>query len=82
MDWVKFLASAVVGLVTVFSSLQMPTADLWVIFAILSTVIGYCAKTYFTFEANMATYQNLITQSCMTNNSIVEGELYFTCVMM
>ncbi|KAG8482416.1 hypothetical protein CXB51_024189 [Gossypium anomalum] len=63
MDWVKFLASAVVGLVTVFSSLQMPTADLWVIFAILSTVIGYCAKTYFTFEANMATYQNLITQS-------------------
>ncbi|XP_016668065.1 uncharacterized protein [Gossypium hirsutum] len=63
MDWVKFLASAVVGPVTVFSSLQMPTADLWVIFAILSTVIGYCAKTYFTFEANMATYQNLITQS-------------------
>ncbi|PPS19837.1 hypothetical protein GOBAR_AA00711 [Gossypium barbadense] len=44
MDWVKFLASAVVGLVTVFSSLQMPTADLG-------------------FEANMATYQNLITQS-------------------
>ncbi|XP_022751832.1 uncharacterized protein LOC111300466 [Durio zibethinus] len=63
MDWVKFLASAVVGLVAVFSSLEMPKADLWVIFAILSTVIGYCAKTYFTFQANMDAYQNLITQS-------------------
>ncbi|PPE01281.1 hypothetical protein GOBAR_DD01670 [Gossypium barbadense] len=63
MDWVTFLASAVVGLVTLFSSLQMPEADLWVIFAILSAVIGYCAKIYFSFQANMATYQNLITQS-------------------
>ncbi|MBA0628173.1 hypothetical protein Godav_022940 [Gossypium davidsonii] len=41
----------------------MPKADLWVIFAILSTVVGYCAKTYLTFEANLAAYQNLITQS-------------------
>ncbi|MBA0614727.1 hypothetical protein Godav_014982 [Gossypium davidsonii] len=41
----------------------MPEADLWVIFAILSAVIGYCAKIYFSFQANMATYQNLITQS-------------------
>lgn len=80
MDWVKFLASAVVGLVsvnqltysifffsfetfllifvlikgfsiwqvTVISSLDMPNADIWVIFAVLSAVIGYCAKTYFT----------------------------------
>lgn len=81
MDWVKFLASAVVGLVAVFSSLQMqkadqnteipkadqdtelPKADVWVVFAILSTVIGYIAKTYFTFQQNMAVYQNLITQS-------------------
>ncbi|KAM7251152.1 hypothetical protein ACFE04_023035 [Oxalis oulophora] len=63
MDWVKFLGSAVVGLVAVFSSLEMPSADLWVIFAIVSTVIGYCAKTYFTFQANLAAYQNLITQS-------------------
>ncbi|XP_052180227.1 uncharacterized protein LOC127793517 [Diospyros lotus] len=63
MDWVKFLVSAVVGLVAVVGSLDMPKADLWVIFAILSTVIGYCAKTYFTFEQNMAAYQNLITES-------------------
>ncbi|KAJ9683162.1 hypothetical protein PVL29_018947 [Vitis rotundifolia] len=63
MDWVKFIASAVVGLVAVVGSLDMPKADLWVIFAVLSTLIGYCAKTYFTFQANMAAYQNLITQS-------------------
>lgn len=63
MDWVKFLGSAIVGLVAVGGSLEMPQADLWVIFAILSTVVGYCAKIYFTFQANMATYQNLITQS-------------------
>ncbi|KAG8656053.1 uncharacterized protein LOC110613027 isoform X2 [Manihot esculenta] len=63
MDWVKFLGSAIVGLVAVISSVEMPKADLWVIFAILSTVIGYFAKTYFTFEQNLAAYQNLITQS-------------------
>ncbi|XP_020214699.1 uncharacterized protein LOC109798733 [Cajanus cajan] len=63
MDWVKFLGSAVVGLVAVVSSLEMPTADWWVIIAVLSTVIGYCAKTYFTFQQNLAQYQNLITQS-------------------
>ncbi|KAK6928603.1 Protein of unknown function DUF3754 [Dillenia turbinata] len=63
IDWVKFLGSAIVGLVAVISSLEMPKADLWVIFAVLSTMLGYCAKTYFTFQANMAAYQNLITQS-------------------
>ncbi|XP_051140249.1 uncharacterized protein LOC127257819 [Andrographis paniculata] len=63
MDWVKFLISAIVGLVAVIGSVEMPKADLWVMFAILSTVIGYCAKIYFTFQQNMATYQNLITQS-------------------
>ncbi|XP_027153799.1 uncharacterized protein LOC113753760 isoform X1 [Coffea eugenioides] len=63
MDWVKFLISAVVGLVAVVGSLEVPKADLWVIFAIVSTVLGYCAKTYFTFQQNMATYQSLITQS-------------------
>ncbi|KAL8153742.1 hypothetical protein V2J09_011502 [Rumex salicifolius] len=63
MDWVKFLISAVVGLGTVLGSVKGPTTDLWVIIAILSTVLGYCAKTYFTFQANMAAYQNLITQS-------------------
>ncbi|KHN28596.1 hypothetical protein glysoja_021417 [Glycine soja] len=63
MDWVKFLGSAIVGLVAVVSSLEMPSADWWVIIAVLSTVIGYIAKTYFTFQQNMAQYQNLITQS-------------------
>ncbi|OAY37111.1 uncharacterized protein LOC110626888 [Manihot esculenta] len=63
MDWVKFLGSAIVGLVAVISSVEMPKADLWVIFAVLSTVIGYFAKTYFTFQQNLAAYQNLITQS-------------------
>ncbi|MCD7468595.1 hypothetical protein HAX54_006959 [Datura stramonium] len=63
MDWVQFIASAVVGLFAVVTSLDMPQADAWVLFAILSTVIGYCAKIYFTFQQNMAQYQNLITQS-------------------
>lgn len=63
MDWVKFLISAIVGLVAVFSSLEMPSADWWVIFAVLSTVVGYIVKTYFTFQQNLAQYQNLITQS-------------------
>ncbi|KAL8544252.1 hypothetical protein ACS0TY_004693 [Phlomoides rotata] len=63
MDWVKFLISAIVGLVAVVGSVEMPKADLWVMVAILSTVLGYCAKIYFTFQQNMATYQNLITQS-------------------
>lgn len=76
--------------VAVLTSVEMPKADPWVIIAILSTVVGYCAKTYFTlsalffpslrfffvkrivtygklfyfrFQQNMATYQNLITQS-------------------
>ncbi|KAL6508125.1 hypothetical protein OROHE_021667 [Orobanche hederae] len=78
--------------VAVVGSIEMPKADPWVIFAILSTVIGYCAKIYFSlsisslfffffliiislgillwpvaylrrFQQNMATYQNLITQS-------------------
>ncbi|OWM67553.1 hypothetical protein CDL15_Pgr028416 [Punica granatum] len=48
LDWVKFLVSTVIGLVTVVSSLQMPKADIRVIFAILSAVVGYCVKTYFT----------------------------------
>nr|XP_043634574.1 uncharacterized protein LOC122605685 [Erigeron canadensis] len=63
MDWVKFLISAVLGLVAVVGSVETPQADFWVMFAVLSAVVGYCAKTYFTFQANMAAYQNLITQS-------------------
>ncbi|KAJ8501170.1 hypothetical protein OPV22_011722 [Ensete ventricosum] len=63
MDWVKFLISVVLGLVTLVSSLEMPKADIWVVIAVLSGLVGYCAKIYFTFQQNMATYQNLITKS-------------------
>ncbi|XXG59504.1 hypothetical protein AAC387_Pa04g1577 [Persea americana] len=63
MDWVKFLVSAVLGLAALVGSLEMPKADILVIVAILSGLVGYCAKVYFTFQQNMATYQNLITQS-------------------
>ncbi|KAF8400090.1 hypothetical protein HHK36_015965 [Tetracentron sinense] len=63
MDWVKFLVSAVLGLFALVRSLEMPKADIWVMIAILSGLIGYCAKIYITFQQKMATYQNLITQS-------------------
>ncbi|WCJ40253.1 hypothetical protein M5689_021183 [Euphorbia peplus] len=63
MDWVKFLVTALIGLVTVISSLSLPKADIRVICAILSSVIGYSVKTYLTFQDNLATYQNLITKS-------------------
>ncbi|KMZ68410.1 hypothetical protein ZOSMA_23G00640, partial [Zostera marina] len=59
MDWVKFLISAV----ALVGSLEMPKADIWVSIAILSGLIGYCAKIYITFQANMAAYQSLITKS-------------------
>ncbi|KAF2322970.1 hypothetical protein GH714_032552 [Hevea brasiliensis] len=37
VDWVRFLGSAIVGLVAVISSLKVPSADLWVIFAVIPT---------------------------------------------
>ncbi|KAJ4732977.1 aminopeptidase (DUF3754) [Rhynchospora pubera] len=63
MDWVQFLISVVIGLVTLVSSLEMPKADIWVVVAILSALAGYCAKIYFSFQQNMETYKNLITKS-------------------
>ncbi|KAL5227883.1 hypothetical protein ABZP36_016148 [Zizania latifolia] len=63
MDWVQFIVSVVIGLVTLISSLEMPKADFWVVAAVLSALAGYCAKIYLSFQQNMATYQNLITQS-------------------
>ncbi|XP_016178764.1 uncharacterized protein LOC107621245 [Arachis ipaensis] len=63
MDWVKFIVSAVLGLVTVVSTLETSTTDWKVIGVVLSTLIGYCAKTYFTFQQNLVVYQNLITKS-------------------
>ena len=43
-----FLSKLLSIQVAVVSSLEMPQADLWVMIAVLSTVVGYCAKTYFT----------------------------------
>ncbi|XP_042435906.1 uncharacterized protein LOC122021813 isoform X1 [Zingiber officinale] len=63
MDWVKFLISVVLGLVTLVGSLEMLKADIRVAIAILSGLIGYCAKIYFTFQQNLTTHQNLITKS-------------------
>ncbi|KAJ9189786.1 hypothetical protein P3X46_001040 [Hevea brasiliensis] len=61
VDWVWFLGSAILGLVAVINSLGVPMADLWVLFAVISTVIGYFAKIYFTYQQSLATYQYLIT---------------------
>ncbi|KAG6477450.1 hypothetical protein ZIOFF_066705 [Zingiber officinale] len=54
MDWVKFLISVVLGLVTLVGSLEMLKADIRVAIAILSG---------FMFQQNLTTYQNLITKS-------------------
>ncbi|KAJ6845331.1 uncharacterized protein M6B38_289820 [Iris pallida] len=72
MDWVKFLVSGAVGLVTLVSSLHIPKVDLRVVAAILSAVVGYCVKVYFSFQQNIITYQSLITQS-MYNKQLDSG---------
>ncbi|XP_058102843.1 uncharacterized protein LOC131246595 [Magnolia sinica] len=63
MDWLMFLGSAVIGLVALISSLERPKADIWVFMLLISGLVSYCAKAYFTFQQNLATYQNLITHS-------------------
>ncbi|KAF3337109.1 hypothetical protein FCM35_KLT17696 [Carex littledalei] len=63
MDWVQFFVSVVVGLVALFTSLETSSNGLWVAIAIISALVGYCAKIYFSFQRNLETYQNLITQS-------------------
>ncbi|XP_058179884.1 uncharacterized protein LOC131298433 isoform X5 [Rhododendron vialii] len=63
MDWVKFLVSAIIGLVTVVGSLNKSKPNIKVLAPILSAVIGFCAKTYFSFQQNFTAYQNLITRS-------------------
>ncbi|EEF49327.1 conserved hypothetical protein [Ricinus communis] len=62
VDWVQFLVSAIVGLVAVISSIQVHKADTRIIFVVLSSVIGYCAKIYSSYQQSLATYQTLITQ--------------------
>lgn len=63
MDWVKLLISALVGLVALFGSTEVGEGDVWVLLAILGGIVGYIVKIYFTFQANLVLYQNLITQS-------------------
>ncbi|XP_022148090.1 uncharacterized protein LOC111016855 isoform X2 [Momordica charantia] len=72
MDWVKFLVSAAIGLVTVIGSLSVPTADIRVIFAIVSAVSVYSVKTYLSFQSNLVSYQNLITR-CVYDKQLDSG---------
>lgn len=62
-DWVSFLVSTVLGLITLLGSFEMPKADIRVVFVIIFGLIVYCAKIYFTFQQDIATYQNLMTKS-------------------
>ncbi|KAL9241826.1 hypothetical protein vseg_015890 [Gypsophila vaccaria] len=63
LDWVKFLVSAAIGLLTIITQLLKAKANIKVLTTIGSAVVGYCAKTYFTFDKNLKDYQNLITRS-------------------
>ncbi|KAH9613871.1 hypothetical protein KSS87_017251 [Heliosperma pusillum] len=63
LDWVKFLVSAAIGLVTVITELAQAKANFKVLATIGVAVVGYCAKTYFTFDTNLKDYQNLITRT-------------------
>uniref|UniRef100_A0A803LR57 Aminopeptidase n=1 Tax=Chenopodium quinoa TaxID=63459 RepID=A0A803LR57_CHEQI len=62
-DWFKLLVSAAIGLVTVITQLCQTTANLKVLATVGSAVVCYCAKIYFTFQANLSDYHSLITQS-------------------
>ncbi|XP_042469722.1 uncharacterized protein LOC122052317 [Zingiber officinale] len=62
-DWVSFLITMVLGLITLIGSFKMPKAEIRVVLTIIFGLIGYCAKIYFTFQQDIATYQNLITKS-------------------
>ncbi|XP_048502322.1 uncharacterized protein LOC104897658 isoform X3 [Beta vulgaris subsp. vulgaris] len=63
LDWVKFLVTAAIGLVTVITQLCKTKANIRVLAPICSAVVGYCAKIYFTFQKNLSAYQSLITRS-------------------
>ncbi|XP_056687235.1 uncharacterized protein [Spinacia oleracea] len=62
-DWVKLLVSAAIGLVTVITQLCQTKANIKVLATVCSAVVAYCAKIYFTFQANLKDYQSLIVQS-------------------
>ncbi|XP_074309211.1 uncharacterized protein LOC141643800 [Silene latifolia] len=63
LDWVKFLASAAIGLLTVITQLANAKANIKVLATIGFAVVAYCAKTYFTFDKNLKDYQNVITKT-------------------
>eukprot|EP00246_Nothoceros_aenigmaticus_P003326 TRINITY_DN14419_c0_g1_i1.p1 TRINITY_DN14419_c0_g1~~TRINITY_DN14419_c0_g1_i1.p1 ORF type:complete len:487 (+),score=87.98 TRINITY_DN14419_c0_g1_i1:55-1515(+) len=63
MDWLKFLISAIVGLVAFLGSLEMNGLDIRVALAILGGFVGYCLKINMTFQSKLREYQNLITRS-------------------
>lgn len=76
-SYISFSQVAVVG------SLEMPKADLWVIFAIVSTVLGYCAKIYFTYVSSLVerVFFNSAFSKWMLVNAL-DALVYFFCVIM
>ncbi|KAH9618800.1 hypothetical protein KSS87_018761 [Heliosperma pusillum] len=52
LDWVKFLVSAAIGLLTIVTQLAKAKANIKVIATICSGVVCYCAKTYFTLSTS------------------------------
>lgn len=72
MDWLKYLVTVMIGLITLMGSLKMPKADFKVVAAILTALFGYFSKVYFTFQSNIKSYQTLIMQS-MYNKQLDSG---------
>jgi len=61
------------------SSLELPKADIWVMFAILSTVIGYCAKTYFTLSVLLI---SVLSVSILIDNKVLSIPLSFNSYLL
>lgn len=79
-DWAKLLISAVVGLVTLVTSMDTPQADFWVAFAIICGIAGYCVKIFLSFQQNLIQYQNLITNSMYEKQlDSGKGTLFYMC---
>ncbi|KAG6748596.1 hypothetical protein POTOM_048525 [Populus tomentosa] len=83
VDWVKFIVSAVIGLITVIGSLSNPKADIRVILAILTSVVGYCVKTYFTLSvfffiilAILVVIENRFQNNLVSYQSLITQSVY------
>ncbi|KAL8160137.1 hypothetical protein V2J09_001674 [Rumex salicifolius] len=57
------MADMEIVFVTVITQVLKSNTNIKVIAAVGCAVIGYIAKTYFTFQSNFTAYQNLITRS-------------------